>query len=1042
VDANTVGKDANSETNNWLLDVDAAAKNLNDDQSELSPNQISFLRNVSGGTENGNDGDYETDEYDNYDDDDFDADTNGNSHGPASVPVRGSGRTPPKHPNAGVGRINYQQHNNNPFLATSLSRDLSVGSAVGSEIQEDIPEELTAEDYSNIGSNGVGKGGAPKKSLSPPLVADSPLIQGKDRRKVGSKDRRGESSSNLGGNGMLPPPPPSSIIHVGGTNAVKSPPPHSNPSLNHRSPSVEDTYSSDEDHVEEGEDDYVKIDKGVIPETLFKGMGGIEEEEDNNNMVESVNSSSGGSVGKQLVKSALERPHPRGATVSRRERVRKGRWKQGNKIGNGSFGTVFMGMNQSSGTLMAIKSMPLFNADAKDVMDLQSEIDIMRKLSHPNIVRYFGAELNEEEGVLNIFQEWVPGGSIATLLNKMGAFSIPVVRSYLRQVLLGLEYLHGHRIIHRDIKGGNILVDNYGTVKLADFGASKKMNEEGTLNGMGMSLKGTPYFMAPEVLSHEKYGRKADMWSTGGVALQMATGEPPWKSLGLRTPVSLFFHIQTSEEPPPLSEKIEANPKLKNIILRCFARDPNDRPRATELLKDPFFAEEEDDDDSETTFSDANDDYRYYEGDSDDGAGESEVRQESNAAKANVPPPSPSSRKTPKTQHKNKTIGSGRGGFTEDGYKQVGRFDVKTAKERADLKSGKGGPNSPHMYADLGINDLLPESDEGFRELKTEKNHNRPKTTAVNAKKKPAEQPKQRPQTTLKTKQLERQESMYHTTEEIPAEWPSWARQKTAPAPPPQEFKSPASVYGTPREEAIAAGQNPFGNNARKQPPPPAAANPFGNKDLPTGRKKTFVPKPSRDSPTKFMKGPTVEQFKFDNSPKAIRETRVRAKTASTIRENYSSGESNNPDSPNAKTEVTRSHGSGEKVIAAAAAAAASGERWKCFKCGYSNALDIQYCENCATWRRVDGGKGDGREVITVSGAWSSMQKSQEFDNGEGNSATIVTAAERHQAGRIRRAKSVGATNDLSHSREAHRDHGGSKSAAAGRNFRKKWGKA
>jgi mitogen-activated protein kinase kinase kinase 3 len=110
----------------------------------------------------------------------------------------------------------------------------------------------------------------------------------------------------------------------------------------------------------------------------------------------------------------------------------------------------------------------------------------MRKLSHPNIVRYFGAELNDEEGVLNIFQEWVPGGSIATLLSKMGAFSVPVVRSYLRQVLLGLEYLHGHRIIHRDIKGGTILVDNSGTVKLADFGASKNMNAEGTLNGMGM----------------------------------------------------------------------------------------------------------------------------------------------------------------------------------------------------------------------------------------------------------------------------------------------------------------------------------------------------------------------------------------------------------------------------------------------------------------------------------------------------------------------------------------------------------------------------
>jgi len=356
--------------------------------------------------------------------------------------------SPPKHPNTHIHRRSPPPK---PFPTSSLrhhahmslSRDLSLSSAVGSEIQEEIhiPEDLH-----------------PKQSLSPPLIADSPQIK--------TIKTRGGGRGEAGGSSSLPPPPPTSSNN-----------PPSNPALNHRSPSVEDTYSSDEDHVD-AENYRPSPEKERGDNRVFE-VGG------NPNM-ESVNSSSGGSVGKQLVQEALSRPHPRGATVSRRERVRKGRWKQGNKIGNGSFGTVFMGMNESSGTLMAIKSMPLFNADAKDVQDLQTEIDIMRKLSHPNIVRYFGAELNDEEGVLNIFQEWVPGGSIATLLSKMGAFSVPVVRSYLRQVLLGLEYLHGHRIIHRDIKGGNILVDNSGTVKLADFGASKKMNEEGTLNGMGM----------------------------------------------------------------------------------------------------------------------------------------------------------------------------------------------------------------------------------------------------------------------------------------------------------------------------------------------------------------------------------------------------------------------------------------------------------------------------------------------------------------------------------------------------------------------------
>jgi len=93
-----------------------------------------------------------------------------------------------------------------------------------------------------------------------------------------------------------------------------------------------------------------------------------------------------------------------------------------------------MGMNEASGTLMAIKSMSIINAESGDIVDLQREIDVMRTLSHPNIVRYFGAELNEEEGMLNIFQEWVPGGSVSSLLTKFGRFPPPVVRSYLKQV--------------------------------------------------------------------------------------------------------------------------------------------------------------------------------------------------------------------------------------------------------------------------------------------------------------------------------------------------------------------------------------------------------------------------------------------------------------------------------------------------------------------------------------------------------------------------------------------------------------------------------
>jgi mitogen-activated protein kinase kinase kinase 3 len=88
--------------------------------------------------------------------------------------------------------------------------------------------------------------------------------------------------------------------------------------------------------------------------------------------------------------------------------------------------------------------------------DLYSEIDLMKTFNHRNIVRYMGAEINASNNLLHIFQEWVPGGSVSSLLKKFGPFPVLVVQCYLKQILEGLEYLHSHRILHRDIKGENI----------------------------------------------------------------------------------------------------------------------------------------------------------------------------------------------------------------------------------------------------------------------------------------------------------------------------------------------------------------------------------------------------------------------------------------------------------------------------------------------------------------------------------------------------------------------------------------------------------
>ncbi|KAG1359054.1 hypothetical protein COCNU_08G005000 [Cocos nucifera] len=135
--------------------------------------------------------------------------------------------------------------------------------------------------------------------------------------------------------------------------------------------------------------------------------------------------------------------------------------------------------------------------------------------------RYLGTV--REEDTLNIFLEFVPGGSISSLLGKFGSFPESVIRTYTKQLLQGLEYLHQNGIIHRDIKGANILVDNKGCIKLADFGASKQVAKLATMNA-AKSMKGTPYWMAPEVILQTGHSFSADIWSVGCTVIEMATG--------------------------------------------------------------------------------------------------------------------------------------------------------------------------------------------------------------------------------------------------------------------------------------------------------------------------------------------------------------------------------------------------------------------------------------------------------------------------------------------------------------------------------------
>ncbi|KDP23520.1 hypothetical protein JCGZ_23353 [Jatropha curcas] len=236
------------------------------------------------------------------------------------------------------------------------------------------------------------------------------------------------------------------------------------------------------------------------------------------------------------------------------------RYRKGELIGCGAFGHVYMGMNLDSGELLAVKQVLIAaNGASREraqahIRELEEEVKLLKNLSHPNIVRYLGTVREEES--LNILLEFVPGGSISSLLGKFGPFPEA---------------------------GANILVDNKGCIKLADFGASKQVVELATLTG-AKSMKGTPYWMAPEVILQTGHSFSADIWSVGCTVIEMATGKPPWSQQYQE--VAALFYIGSTKSHPEIPEHLSA--EAKDFLLKCLHKEPNMRPDASKLLQHPF----------------------------------------------------------------------------------------------------------------------------------------------------------------------------------------------------------------------------------------------------------------------------------------------------------------------------------------------------------------------------------------------------------------------------------------------------------------------
>ncbi|KAL0331277.1 UNVERIFIED_CONTAM: Mitogen-activated protein kinase kinase kinase YODA [Sesamum angustifolium] len=256
------------------------------------------------------------------------------------------------------------------------------------------------------------------------------------------------------------------------------------------------------------------------------------------------------------------------------------RWKKGRLLGRGTFGHVFLGFNSESGEMCAMKEVTLFSDDAKSresAQQLGQEISLLSRLRHPNIVQYYGSETVDDK--LYIYLEYV-SGSIYKILQEYGQLGEAAIRSYTQQILSGLAYLHAKNTIHRDIKGANILVDPNGRVKLADFGMAKHISG----HSCPLSFKGSPYWMAPEVIKNSSGCNLAvDIWSLGCTVLEMATTKPPWSQY---EGVAAMFKIGNSKELPAIPDHLSDDGK--DFIRQCLQRNPSYRPTAAQLLEHPF----------------------------------------------------------------------------------------------------------------------------------------------------------------------------------------------------------------------------------------------------------------------------------------------------------------------------------------------------------------------------------------------------------------------------------------------------------------------
>ncbi|XP_054715434.1 mitogen-activated protein kinase kinase kinase kinase 5-like [Uloborus diversus] len=254
------------------------------------------------------------------------------------------------------------------------------------------------------------------------------------------------------------------------------------------------------------------------------------------------------------------------------------------RVGSGTYGDVYKAKRVKDGLFSAVKIIKLEPGD--DFSIIQQEILMMKSCRHPNIVAYFGSYLRRDK--LWICMEYCGGGSLQDIYHISGPLAELQIAYACKETLKGLEYLHSLGMMHRDIKGANILLTDDGDVKLADFGVSAQITA--TISKR-KSFIGTPYWMAPEVAAVERkggYNQQCDIWAVGITAIELAELQPPM--FDLHPMRALFLMSKSGFKPPTLADKVKWSGMFHHFVKVTLTKNPKKRPTAERLLQHPFLA--------------------------------------------------------------------------------------------------------------------------------------------------------------------------------------------------------------------------------------------------------------------------------------------------------------------------------------------------------------------------------------------------------------------------------------------------------------------